>query len=289
MVAPSSRFFRNALQEALHASQRELREAFSTVGQRGQHMERLADWLEAMLQTREGADRINTIAEQGYAPTRISSWHPGPGDRPDTLGFHGTGLPFEQFDMDRVDLGPHAGSARAAGRFWHPGSYGQDRLHALVARKPRRALLMEGDIGDWDDPREWRRRLENNLVEASFERGEKEDLLRFLNDGLRQGMFANSIDERIGVGTFQGQPPRRAMDSKLIRDYLRDQLGIDRIHYRNNVEDPGHFSTVFLNPEDVRSVGARFNPEHLGKSGLFLSLPILAAVRAAMEGRDGRA
>lgn len=157
-------------------------------------------------------------------------------------------------DMNRGEaFGFHAGTLKSAldrnnSKIENP--YYTSMILDLVAEPPSRQVRLP-DMGNWSYPSNWRTRLD--LYQDSKE---------------VDGLSKSEINKIIDYTRHLENTSSRSRNGPEMRELMTD-MGIDRINYRNNVEDPGSMSVVFLDPGKLRwGTRAAFDHEKKGMNGL---------------------
>lgn len=211
--------------------------------------------------------------------------------------YHGTFSNIEEFDPNMVDLGTHVGSkAQAESRIkdlieksvneGSPEDFLAESAKIMPLKVKANNPLEMRDVGMWNDSEQVLTHLEErataqdrwgNPSVGGFGRDEK--LVKALSDFDYDGLQESFEDFMLDVGDrnlWQKSPENRRFLDKL-RDAVKD-AGYDSIKYKNFVERdsmdaPVEDSFIILDPKNIRSVNATFDPEKSGSSNLLYSLP----------------
>jgi hypothetical protein len=137
-----------------------------------------------------------------------------------------------------------------------------------IAATPGRAIKVD-DMGHFGAQVNWKHRVDNGAIE-----GLTPDEYRALDAVVHKGQLPDhAVGDDGKLAQLYG--PRERFGRQMRRALLN--LGIDRVQYKNGVEDPGTMSWAFLDPTRLRwRSKAKFDPNHEGKSGLLLSAGGLA-------------
>ena len=211
--------------------------------------------------------------------------------------YHGTFADYDAVDPNMVDLGTHVGTeAQAESRIkdliekaandGRPEDFLAENAKIMPLKVKANNPLEMRDVGMWNDAEQVFTHLEErataqdmwgNPSKRGFGRDEK--LLKALSDFDYDGLQQSFEDFMIEVGDrnlWQKSPENRRFLNKL-RDTVKD-AGYDSIKYKNFVERtsmdaPVEDSFIVLDPKNIRSVNAAFDPEKSGSSNLLYSLP----------------
>lgn len=175
--------------------------------------------------------------------------------------YHGTNANFSEFDPMKVDFGIHvtpstvtANSAigttatKGAGGRFAPGA------NIMPLRVKMEKTLDLPDMNLWGSPHHWETRMidpqnvnqvgRSNFINPNLGTNDPE-LAQKLYDLARQHE----------TGTFEADA----------RELIRN-AGYDSIKYPNTIEGKGEPSYILLNPRNIRSTNAAFDPAKLGKT-----------------------
>lgn len=164
---------------------------------------------------------------------------------------------FGSFALPENEIGVHFGSPRAAQEFTG------NRWPSAAPRKFPVVLRTENplemkDLGSWTPYK----------ITAELER------LGFPEKEIREALYKSGPKSEI----------------EKLRDYISSK-GYDSIRYKNAVEDPGHISTILMDPARARVPWAKFDPAKLSDPNLLSGLAGLGALPLVLpkdyrRGRD---
>lgn len=164
---------------------------------------------------------------------------------------------FGSFALPENEIGVHFGSPRAAQEFTG------NRWPSAAPRKFPVVLRTENplemkDLGSWTPYK-----ITDELARLGFP--EKE---------IREALYKSGPKSEI----------------EKLRDYISSK-GYDSIRYKNAVEDPGHISTILMDPARARVPWAKFDPAKLSDPNLLSGLAGLGALPLVLpkdyrRGRD---
>jgi len=211
--------------------------------------------------------------------------------------YHGTFADYDAVDPNMVDLGTHVGSeAQAESRIkdliekaandGRPEDFLAESAKVMPLKVKANNPLEMRDVGMWNDSEQVFTHLEERATAQDrwgnpsirgFGRDEK--LVKALSDFDYDGLQESFEDFMLDVGDrnlWQKSPENRRFLDKL-RDAVKD-AGYDSIKYKNFVERDSmdalvEDSFIVLDPKNIRSVDAAFDPEKSGSSNLLYSLP----------------
>lgn len=138
--------------------------------------------------------------------------------------YHGTASkhPFEEFNLPPDEIGVHIGTARAAHDIKGIGKWSPPGARIYPVKAMIHSPLELPDLGNWS-PMEMKPAL------------------------IANGFPSNEVNFASSMG------------SEGLRAYLKSK-GYDGIKYKNTVEHPGSTSYIALDPSQIRSPWAKFNP-----------------------------
>ena len=237
--------------------------------------------------TRRGAAQASARDETKTKPGRLM-----PTDLADMMGFttpafHLTRGDFRHFDPSAGEgFGVHVGTAEAANARGRRAR-GEERYRDGANVMPLRVKLGNAidlpDPGVWVDPRRvalnWMRpandkaapgHVYQHLSSVPMPADLEQNISRLLEE-----WEAHSIAHQAGTMPPWGNESDRSIQAQdwfapRLRQAFRD-AGIDSVSYRNAVEDRGSISHIILDPANIRSVHAKFNPWRLGESDILAS------------------
>ena len=212
----------------------------------------------------------------------------------DTDVYHGTLNDFSEFDPSEVDIGVHVGSSEQAtnrlldisegSNLQSLGTVGQgigrlkgrfDQGSQVMPLKARMTNTLElSDVGEWKNS--------FNVIDELIENPQFEHKLPELRE-LRKWAEEEgpAWRDEYGDSTWDTSPQNREALDELNR-MIRNE-GFDSIKYLNRHEnnlmrsqgDP--YSYIILDPKDLRSVNADFNPQRMNEADLQAGIASLGA------------
>jgi len=164
----------------------------------------------------------------------------------DIPAFHSTGSkdPFNEFNLPSDELGIHAGTPKAAVSLSHHLNYRNENVIPLLlkAQNP----LFSHDLGGWTP-----NTVANYLQKV---KGWEDPLVK----ELAGKKYFNNPAEANGY-------------NKDLRSLITDR-GYDSVKYLNTREDPGSYSYMVLNPNQLRVPWAKFDPSKVNSGNIFAGL-----------------
>jgi hypothetical protein len=196
--------------------------------------------------------------------------------------YHGTTKTFSEFSDAKKygsygsgDFGIHVSSDPAAANFasgvrspiendiiadYHRGS------QVLPLKAKMNKTLELPDMGIWRDPGSWAHLNDEHpdISDPTLAKQLKEAAIQLYQSGGKRGLIdANEIDEGIAQ--------RGALWQQLLKEKLQD-AGYDSIKYANFHESDGAPSYLLLDPRQLRSKFAAFDPKRANSRDLLASL-----------------
>ncbi len=230
------------------------------------------------------ASRMARAAEQGYVhdvyhgtqknfpafndPIRYGGY--GSGD----FGIHVSSDPLAANRRSNVDL-DYSGEA-LDGATVAPGTHERGG-QVLPLKAIMNKTLELPDMGIWKDPVNYIRKYQDALDGHTYGPN-----FTPLQDDISDPEFLGRlVDEARNLRKVQGMDNSRQMDlwQHKVREMMQDE-GYDSIKYRNNVESDGAPSYMLLDPRQLRSRFAKFDPDRTNSRDLMASLAAMIGTGA---------
>lgn len=139
------------------------------------------------------------------------------------------------------------------------------------------------DMGIWKNPSNYVRKYEDALADKPLHYKDSSSIREHISDAEFMGQVAEEADK---LKRFQGPDFNDANKMTLWQHKFREMLqdaGYDSIKYANNVESDGAPSYLLLDPRQVRSRFAAFDPKRANSRDLLASLAAAMGTGAAVS------